>query len=191
MAYRPLTLHPGRDPWDRQPDESAKAHARFITYRDTKPTERSYRAVAESYGCSLVTIEKQASAHRWQDRVAAYDTHEARTRRARMHERDEELCRAQMDIARTASAVAIKSVRDIAESGQLLDPAVLPKWVEMIERLRRVALDAPDQVVEITGADGGPVQVEGRFSGLSESERIEAYNEAARGWMRVIEGGLK
>lgn len=191
MAHSPLTLRPGRDLWDRQPGESAKAHARFSTYRDTKPAERSYRLVAESYGVALVTINKQATAHRWQERVAAFDAHEDNLRRIRLRERDEELCRAQMDIARTASAIAIKSVRQIAETGELLDPVVLPKWVEMIERLRRVALDAPDQIVEITGADGGPVQVEGRFAEMTEPERIEAYNEAARGWMRVIEGGLK
>src|SRR5690625_6679238 len=41
----------------------------FSTYRDTKPAERSYRLVAESYGVALVTINKHATAHRWQERV--------------------------------------------------------------------------------------------------------------------------
>lgn len=190
MAYRNLTLHPNRDMWERQPDESAKAHARFSTYRDTKPSERSYRQVAESYGCSAVTIEKQAAAHHWQDRVAAFDAAEQATRRARIRERDEELCRAQMDIARVASVIAVKSVKHIAESNEPLDPNTLPRWIEMIERLRRIALDEPDQIIEITGAGGGPLQVEGRFEGLTEEQRVEAYNDAARGWLRVVEGGL-
>lgn len=189
MGFMWLALATDRDPWERQPGETHKMYGRFETYRDLPPSERSYKTVAKSYGTSLVTIQKQGSSHRWQERVAAWDNHDNAMRRAKLRERDTELCRAQMEIARAASAIAVKTIQSMAENGETLDATTLPRWVEMIERLRRIALDQPDQVVQLTGPDGGPVQLDARFENLSEEQRRERFREVAEGWLRVIEGG--
>lgn len=189
MAFRNLMLKPDRDPWERQPDESARMHGRFLAYRDLPPRKRRYETVAKSYGLALVTVQKQAVAHMWQDRVAAWDAHEAAERRAVMADRDRELCRVQLDMARASAAIAMRTLQHLASEEALIDPALLPRWAEMISKMRSSAMDEPDHVIGLVGAGGGPIQIDARLDGLSEEEKVERLNDVARGWMRVVEGG--
>ena len=61
-----------RGPWERARDESTKAHAAFVLYRDLGP-DRSLRAAASQLGKSERLLKRWSSRHRWQDRLAAWE----------------------------------------------------------------------------------------------------------------------
>lgn len=149
MSYTKITLAGDRDLWERQPGETPAAYARFLTYRDLRPSERTYPRVAELSGRTDRTIKQLGASHCWQDRVAAWDTHQANQRHTRLRENDEELGRAVMQAARSATAVVLTSIRTIAESGETLEPKDVPRWADAVERLRRIALDRPEAVIEV------------------------------------------
>ncbi|ONK13154.1 hypothetical protein [Streptomyces sp. MP131-18] len=189
MALKRIALHPDREVWERQPGESAKAFGRFSLFLDTTPSQRSYSEIAASYGCSVSVIQKQAAVHLWQERVAAYDAERSRQRRERIRERDEELCRILMDLARATSTLVARTIQHIAETREPLDAHIVPRWVEAIERMRRIALDQPDKVLmEVTGKDGGPIEIS-EFEGLSEEEKRLRAQEMAEGVLRLYQGG--
>lgn len=61
-------------PWDRRPDEGAKAHAAFIAYRDLG-TQRSLSAAAAEVGKTLGLLKRWSAQHEWLARAAAWDRH--------------------------------------------------------------------------------------------------------------------
>lgn len=186
MTYAKLTLHPDRDLWDRQPGETPTAYSRFLEYRDLRPSERTYAQVAESSGKSARTIKQMGAAHRWRDRAAAWDAHADTQRRQRLAEQDEEMGRAVMQAARAATAVLLTSIRDIKDSGAPLEPKDVPRWVEAVERLRRIALDRPEQIVAITGPGTahGPALEE--LANLTPEERRARIRQTTERLVRAV-----
>src|SRR5438874_6587799 len=61
-----------REPWERQPGESAEAFEAFKLYRDGGP-KRSRRKVAERLSKSQALMSRWQSRYRWRERVDAYD----------------------------------------------------------------------------------------------------------------------
>lgn len=188
MAFRPITLHPNRDPWDQQPGETPKLHARFVTYRDEIDHPRKYRMVAERYGVSLQTIEKQAVAHRWQDRAAAFDENESRIRRERIRMKAAKLSDRQMDIALGMVQAVGQSVHYVLQNRLMLEAADAAKWLDIATKVAKIAEGQPERTLAVTGKDGGPIEIE-EFQGLSpEQQRLRAQ-EMAQGVLRLYEGG--
>jgi hypothetical protein len=79
--------------WDRLPNESTKAYAAFVVYRDLG-IKRSLRlATDEIYGegsLNIRLLEKWSVRHRWVSRVDSYDAQlESTSRQAVEHERIE------------------------------------------------------------------------------------------------------
>jgi len=70
----PIVLDPGRDPWERQPNESLTRHGQFCAYRDMGRT-RSLRKVAESLGLNDRYVRDVAAAYHWRERAEAWDRH--------------------------------------------------------------------------------------------------------------------
>jgi hypothetical protein len=68
-----------RDPWERQPKESARAYEAFVAYRDMGPG-RAVRAVARELGKSVTLIGRWSSAHHWVERAEAWDAEQDRVR---------------------------------------------------------------------------------------------------------------
>lgn len=60
-------------PWERQPDESVQAYARFLAYRDIDPTERSHRKVASICAISETLVNRWGKRWSWTKRAMAYD----------------------------------------------------------------------------------------------------------------------
>lgn len=176
------------DPWDLQPGEPEKQFARFNDYLDQPSGKRTFKAVADMHDVDPSTIAEIAQKHRWRERAAQYDAHLAQERRAAILYREIELAEQQMELAGIATEVLRHSIQSIQESGAVLDPKDMPHWARMVEIFRRIALDQPDQVVEITGADGGPIQV-AEFVGLSRDQVRDRASEMARSVLRVFEGG--
>ena len=70
----------GLRPWDPQPREPGTSFAGLVLYRETPPTERSLRDVAQRLDRSLSIIERHSSRWEWVARTRAWDAEEARQR---------------------------------------------------------------------------------------------------------------
>lgn len=69
------------EPWERQPDETAKAYDAFNHYLDQPPATRTCRAVAVALGKSRKLITNWSAKHGWVERAAAWDAEQARVAR--------------------------------------------------------------------------------------------------------------
>lgn len=187
-GFTRLNPTPGIPWWERQPHEPASAYSRFLVYVEMDKGNRTIQALAERVGAKINTVRQQAAAYKWTDRAAAYDAEQNRLRRDRVIEQETRLSRLTMDIALASAGVLARSVKAVAETGQPLDPNLMPKWAKMVDTLHRVATNGPDQRLEITGAEGGPIQI-AEFEGLSASERRERATEMAQGVLRLYQGG--
>jgi hypothetical protein len=66
------------EPWERMPDEPARAYALFEGYLGLGPG-RSLRQLADMGGASLAYLKELSSRWRWRRRAAAYQAQVART----------------------------------------------------------------------------------------------------------------
>jgi hypothetical protein len=67
-------LDPKLMPWERQPLESERAYAAFVTYRD-QGDERSVRQVARTRELHETQCQRWSGRWRWSERVMAWDRH--------------------------------------------------------------------------------------------------------------------
>lgn len=181
-APRKKTTVPEPDePWDQQPDESAPAFEAFRTYRDMGAT-RSTAKVARELGKSKALIDRWSSANSWGIRVSAYDKFLDREWVLEKRERQRKAARRNADMAGVAMDMVSKRLMQMAEQMEKLaeapDPDVpgfdvldLRRLVESLGKLERLALDESTENVQVTGKDGGPVQVD--YTKLTDEERIE------------------
>lgn len=190
--FRSLVLHPDRNAFEMQPNETSKSFARFCAYRDMHPNRRSLAKVAEQFGVSLRLVEQQSVAHQWRERCRQWDAHQDAERRKRIAERDKVLAEVNMASAVAAADVTRRSVEYVRDSGVVLEPLQLKAWVQMMLDLRRSAVEAPDQVVQIKGSDEQPLQVEvAEFAGLTAEAKRARAQEIVEGVQRLyaIDGG--
>lgn len=71
------------DPWERQPDETARAFEAFAVYRDLGPN-RSIRKTGQALGKNLTTIGEWSVKYDWVNRCAAWDIEQERINRQEM-----------------------------------------------------------------------------------------------------------
>ena len=166
-------------PWEKQPKETSKAFHAFVHYRDLPPYSRSIAAANNDHilNCEHLcegdectdhpTFTKRAPRHwkgwstdkNWVARVAAHDSELAMIRREK---RAVDLERAQDDIASVSSATLSK----IAQRLTTLAPDEIPvqqlaSWTKLLsETLLRALGDEERSAIRVTGAEGGPVQVD-------------------------------
>ena len=70
-----------KEPWERQPGETALKHRLFTMYLSMGPLERTLQAVADQSKKALNTLKQYSVEHSWVARVAAYDEYlDKRTR---------------------------------------------------------------------------------------------------------------
>ena len=157
-------------PFEQQPKESAKAFAAFSIYLSLGP-ERSLRAVGEMLGKSEGLIERWSSKFDWSARVQAQEAHLAavereateamtRTKAARWlakredHRDEEWKLRTELIVAGRA---VLEKFKDGTKGATLGDVA---RAFELASRLGRLASGMATDRTEITGEDGGPLQIE-------------------------------
>lgn len=61
--------------WDRQVDETSKAWAAFLLYRDAPPNERGLKEVGQKLKISVGTVGKWSAKFCWLERVREYDSY--------------------------------------------------------------------------------------------------------------------
>ena len=132
-----------KNPWERQPGETAKAYAAFLLYRDLPAIDRS---VAAAWGRERggKQGEKWCTAYDWVNRAAEHDSDLASRRRERMAR---ELERSKDDAVMLARAVRAK----YAEKIEGMDPKDLrvrqiPMALKRLFELEFLALGMEDKV---------------------------------------------
>ena len=71
------------EPWERQPEETARAFEAFCVYRDLG-ANRSIRKTGQELNKNCTTIGEWSSKYEWVKRVAAWDAEQDRIARAEM-----------------------------------------------------------------------------------------------------------
>lgn len=185
-----LSPTPGVDWWDKQPNESPVAFARFLVFRDLPLSKRSVKAAAEIVGVRANTLGNMATSHRWRDRAAAHDAEQARIRMAAMSEQATTLAQSQMSVALRATEVLLRSIDALRVQQTILPPDLLPRWAAMIETAARMAERTADAVDHLA-AEPAQEQADALryFHGLTPDEQRRRSLEIAEGVIRLHEAG--
>ena len=164
-----------RNPWDRQPGESAKAFAAFAVYRDVGPT-RSLAKVGRYLiettvrrGTLKSVTEEMArwsSRYGWVGRVEAFEIHQDRVRLAERERMQREMEERHLSGSQALLFAALARARGLAaQEGKpgvdALSPSAIQDWGELarvietavrIERLTRgLATDVSKSLSQIPG----------------------------------------
>jgi hypothetical protein len=157
--------------FEQQPKESAKAFAAFSLYLSLGP-ERSLASVGQKLGKSVGLVERWSRKFDWSTRVQTYAQNlatvereaqealargkaaewlkrqtEVREREWKMHER----CIAAAERALNAFTEREKVYANLGDIARIL---------EVASKLGRLATGMATDRTEVTGEDGGPIQVE-------------------------------
>lgn len=151
---------PDRKPWDRRPDESAKAYKAFCIYLEMGPKARSIDAAGCEYqghqkGIKRASgfIRRWASQFDWPKRAAAWDAHQLAEHRARWKDELDRVRGTFVDGAPDAARAVLRMVRS------QLEPQAAPEEGDRPQRLDRTALQAAIAVL--------------KFAGLVEAHKVE------------------
>lgn len=79
------------EPWERLPQETAKAFYAFKIYRDLSPNERNLTKVSKKYRKKVYIINRWSQVHNWRKRALAYDEHLDALARAKTEEEISEM----------------------------------------------------------------------------------------------------
>jgi hypothetical protein len=158
-------------PYDRKVNESAKAYDAFSAYANLGP-QRSLAAVGKELGKSEGLIERWSRRYDWGTRVRAFDAHLATVKRTAEDEqlraentqwadRMREVRATEWSIHKDcvrAVLEALKRFLENARRGSTLGD--IARLAEVASKLGRLATGMPTDRTEITGQDGGPIQLE-------------------------------
>ena len=150
--------------WDRIKNETSKAFAAFLVYRDLPPIDRS---VAAAWGRKRggKQWERWCTAHDWVNRAAEHDSDLASRRRERMAKEKE---RAQDDVLTLARAALAKVAERIkGMDAKELAAGQIPSALKTLFELELKALGYEDSIA-LTGKDGGPVKTQHVFQPSKE-----------------------
>ena len=157
--------------YERKTNESAKAFDAFTTYAKLGP-QRSLAAVGEALGKSEGLIERWSRRYDWVARARAHDARQAavereaaegqlRAKEAEGTRRKAELLEqewAMHDDCMRAAREALKRFHENARRGATLGD--IARLIEVGSKLGRLATGMPTDRTEVTGQEGGPVQLE-------------------------------
>lgn len=152
------------NPWDQQPNESAKAFERFALYRDMG-AGRSLRKLAKDLELNASTLAEISIKHSWQERIAAFDAYIDKASQHNQVAQVKAMKRRQIALALRAQKVAEKGLKKILrdmDDEQLLrklSPEGLSKILDTGCRLERLNRDEPERNVELVqqaNYDPGP-----------------------------------
>lgn len=171
-----------RKPWDQQPDESSRAYQAFVTYRDMPATERSYRAVGQKWAKSRSLIGRWSSAHRWIERVAAYDRHLEEQWQAEQAKARRKAAERHIRAAQLAQSKAVQRLLEL-DPAKMTVQEVTRLW-ELGVRVEREAMTdlaaGATSRIDVT-EEGGRLQVAlTRFRELSPEQRRAQLAELAQ-----------
>lgn len=172
----PLSLAPDRDPWDRQPDETARRYSQFRAYLDLGRT-RTLAESSRTLALSAAYVRNLAAAHRWRDRAAAYDRHGDLLADAAWLEERRQAAR---DDARTLAKAAaiVEAALDAIDPTDIRVPDLI-RLLDVVMRHRRALLGNATQATTVVVTSQAAVDRD-EFSRLPpEQQRVRIADLAA------------
>lgn len=141
-------------PWERQPDESSKAFAAFVVYRDLGPSKRSLDAVGRRLADAPVkrkrgahgTILDWSARYLWVNRASAWDAEQDRIGRQAQLDAIREMHRRHAEAAVSLLTKALDRLK--AMKPEELSPAHLLNFVVESAKLERLARGEPESIQE-------------------------------------------
>jgi hypothetical protein len=179
MAVNRLRLDPDRDPWERQQKEGTAQYARFTFFRDLgrlRTLTRVYKLLTET-GDTLKynSLRQYAYRYRWVERAEHWDIAQDAADHERLIIDHREMVAKHRRIAGVVITKALTALQKIP-SDAILEPADIVRFLKFATDIERIALGAPQRTVAVTGAAGGPVQVED-IGALSPEQRRARFSE--------------
>jgi hypothetical protein len=185
---KPITLAAdGRDLWEQQPGETTRRFSQFVAYRDLGET-RTLQKAAATLALSASYLRDVSAAGQWGRRTRAWDQHVDRQRRLELLEQSRKAWRQDAQLLALALGKVTQRIArlDPAE----LEPRDLARMLDTILKHRRLLHGGPTEHVQVSGPDGGPVELvefaqlppEVRQARLLElAEQVRQRAEAAAG----------
>lgn len=166
-------LDPTVPPWDRQPGESAKKYGQFVTYRDLGLV-RTLTKAAEKLTLSYGHTRNIATAHLWQQRVAAWDAHNTQQYQAMLEQERRRAAESDATILRAMTGLVGQALPNMRPDKMTW--AEFTRLAETTMRLRRQLFGDPTSTIAITGPGGADpmAALVTRFAELTpEQRRVE------------------
>jgi len=147
------TLSQSRDPWRRQPKESAQNYRAFCLYREMGPDERTHLKVAKAVGKGGPFIGVLSRRQMWVVRVGAWDDHLEQKKREVEIEVVQRMTERHINLAMGMQAIGGRRIQAIIKDlDEGRDPKVSPsdarKLIETGIRLERLNRGQPETVTE-------------------------------------------
>lgn len=157
-------------PFERLPKEGEKPFAAFALYLSLGP-ERSLALVGQKLGKSVGLMERWSGRFDWLSRVQAHAAHlaivereatEALTRgkAARWLTRREEHRDEEWEIRSELMAAGRKVLKRFSEGDRGATLGDVARALDLASKLGRLATGMATDRTEVTGEDGGPIQIE-------------------------------
>ncbi|MFC9604563.1 hypothetical protein ACFTTN_14025 [Streptomyces niveus] len=154
-----ITLDHTLDPWERQPGETPKRHARFLVFRDLGLT-RTLAKASDELALSYSHVRALAAEYRWQDRAASWDAHQQRQYTAELEEERRKAARDDAKILRIMTGMVGQALPHVQQQAATMTIPEFTRFVETTMRLRRNLFGDPTETIAVTGAGGDPLTVQ-------------------------------
>lgn len=144
-------------PWDKQPDESAKAFEAFETYLKMG-TYRSFAKVGKALGKTRQAFEGWAVRFRWAERIHAWDAEQARVRLEKHAKELEEMRERHRKTAKGIQSVFVTKLVHLQKNPKLIEEMKLEHLASLFKiavELERLAMDLPSNKLEVTTPELG------------------------------------
>ena len=146
------------EPWERQPEETARAFEAFAIYRDMGP-DRSLRKVVQTLDKNLTTIGDWSTKYEWVKRVAAWDAEQDRIARVQQLKEIKAMRNRHAGMAKAMIVKAGRALNRIPEDE--IKASDISRMIEVASKLERISRgDVGDVIEERNGGDAiNPVQI--------------------------------
>lgn len=177
LTHRPVQaeefLGDRRQSWDRLDDEAIEDFEMFACYREMGKGTRSIKAVAVEFDFSPRTVQRVASRNSWLARVDPYD---AECHRLALVSLEGDTIAMRQRHARIAASLLEKAEQAASLADpRFMHPRDIPIWLDVAAKLERLSRGVTDtKRVEVTGKDGGPIQMATELSSQDRRALLEA-----------------
>jgi hypothetical protein len=163
-------------PWERLHGEHEKRWEAFQIYRDLG-AERSLARVARQLGKSNTLIERWSGEDSWVMRAEAFDVDLDRIHVRSLIASRRETEKRQLKIANAMQGKLVEALTSL--DVQRLTPRDLAYWLDITVKVQRAALRQADRV-EVTGEDGGPIEIANLTPDEAQARLAEIAGEIRR-----------
>lgn len=146
------------EPWERQPEETAKPFEAFCVYRDMGP-DRSLSKVAEKLQKSDTLMGRWSRAYDWVKRATAWDAEQDRIARQQQIQEIKKMRKRHAGIASAMLVKAATALQRLPEDE--ISASDITRMVDVASKLERISRgDVGDVIEERNGGEAiNPVQI--------------------------------